>query len=95
MPPAARITDMHVCPMVTGLVPHVGGPQVLGTPTVMIVNMPTGSVTSQEVCTGPPDADLLVSSTVMVGGKPADRLGDSSTHGGSLVMGAPTVMIGG
>lgn len=95
MMPAARITDNHVCPMVTGIVPHVGGPQVLGSPTVMIVSMPTGSITSQEVCVGPPDVDLLCSATVMINNKPADRLGDSSAHGGALVMGAPTVMIGG
>jgi uncharacterized Zn-binding protein involved in type VI secretion len=95
MPPAARITDNHVCPMVTVLVPHVGGPQVLGAPTVMIAGMPTGSITSQEVCVGPPDVDLLCSSTVLISSKPADRLGDMSAHGGALVMGAPTVMIGG
>jgi uncharacterized Zn-binding protein involved in type VI secretion len=61
----------------------------------MIGKMPTGSSTSQEVCVGPPDVDLLGSSTVLINNKPADRLGDSSVHGGALVMGAPTVMIGG
>ena len=76
MPPAARITDMHVCPLVTGIIPHVGGPQVLGAATVMIGKMPTGSSTSQEVCVGPPDVDLLGSSTVLINNKPADRLGD-------------------
>lgn len=95
MPPAARITDMHTCPMVTGVVPHVGGPQVIGAPTVMICNMPTGSISSQEVCVGPPDVDLRCSATVMTANKPADRLGDNSSHGGALVVGAPTVMIGG
>jgi uncharacterized Zn-binding protein involved in type VI secretion len=61
----------------------------------MIVNMPSGGITSQEVCVGPPDVDLKCSATVLIGGKPADRLGDNSAHGGALVMGAPTVMVGG
>jgi uncharacterized Zn-binding protein involved in type VI secretion len=81
--------------MVTGVVPHVGGPQVLGAPTVMIAAMPSGGITSQEVCVGPPDVDLKCSATVLIAGKPADRLADNSAHGGLLVTGAPTVMIGG
>ena len=68
MPPAARVGDMHVCPMVTpGLppIPHVGGP-------VMPPGFPT----------------------VLIGGQPAARMGDMTAHGGSIVMGFPTVMIG-
>jgi uncharacterized Zn-binding protein involved in type VI secretion len=98
MPPAARLTDMHTCPMQTpGVppIPHVGGPQVVGAPTVMICNMPAGQMGNQEVCVGPPDADLKCSSSVMICNKPANRLGDNSSHGGALVAGAPTVMIGG
>lgn len=95
MPPAARITDNHTCPAETAKVPHVGGPQVMGAPTVFICGIPAGTITSQHTCVGPPDADVKGSATVMICGKPADRLGDSSAHGGSLVMGAPTVMIGG
>lgn len=93
--PAARVTDMHVCPMVTGIVPHVGGPiAVPGAPTVLIVGLPAATVTSMCVCVGPPDTIALGSFTVLLGGKPAARLGDMTAHGGSIVLGAPTVLIG-
>ena len=85
---------MHVCPMVTGIVPHVGGPISLGCPTVMIGFMPAARVSDMCVCVGPPDAIVLGSMTVMIGGMPAARLGDLTTHGGSIVLGCPTVMIG-
>lgn len=96
MPPAARLTDMHVCPMVTGVVPHVGGPiSGPGIPTVMIAGMPAAVLGDMCVCTGPPDTIIKGSATVMIGGKPAARLGDSTAHGGTITLGAPTVMIGG
>lgn len=99
MPPAARLTDMHVCPMVTpGLppIPHVGGPITgPGVPTVMISSMPAATVGDMCVCVGPPDSIVKGSATVMIGGKPAARMGDSTAHGGQIVLGAPTVMIGG
>lgn len=96
MPPAARLTDNHVCPMVTVLVPHVGGPIVgPGVPTVMIEKMPAAVMGDNCVCVGPPDVIAKGSATVMIGGKPAARLGDSTAHGGSIVLGAMTVMIGG
>lgn len=96
MPPAARITDMHVCPMVTGLVPHVGGPVVgPGVPTVLIGGMPAAVMGDTCTCVGPPDSIILGSSTVLIGGKPAARLGDSTAHGGTIVAGIPTVLIGG
>lgn len=96
MPPAARITDMHVCPLVTVLVPHVGGPIVgPGVPTVLIAGMPAAVVGDLCTCTGPPDTIAMGSATVMIGGKPAARLGDLTAHGGSIIVGAPTVMIGG
>ena len=96
MPPAARLTDNHVCPMVTVLVPHVGGPIVgPGIPTVMIEKMPAAVLGDNCVCVGPPDVIAKGSATVMIGGKPAARLGDSTAHGGSIVLGAMTVMIGG
>jgi uncharacterized Zn-binding protein involved in type VI secretion len=96
MPPAARLTDNHVCPMVTVLVPHVGGPIVgPGVPTVMIEKMPAAVLGDNCVCVGPPDVIAKGSATVMIGGKPAARLGDSTAHGGSIVLGAMTVMIGG
>jgi uncharacterized Zn-binding protein involved in type VI secretion len=99
MPPAARITDMHTCPMVTpGLppIPHVGGPIVgPGVPTVMIAKMPAAVMGDMCVCVGPPDSIVKGSATVMIGGKPAARMGDTTAHGGAIVLGAPTVMIGG
>lgn len=96
MPPAARISDMHVCPMFTGPVPHVGGPVIgPGAPTVLIGGLPAAVVGDSAVCTGPPDTIIKGSGTVMIGGKPAARMGDSLAHGGSIVVGAPTVMIGG
>lgn len=94
MPPASRIGDMHVCPMVTGTVPHVGGPIALGCFTVLTVGSPQARVGDMAICNGPPDTVALGSMTVMVGGAPAARLGDMSAHGGSIVVGAPTVMIG-
>ena len=96
MPPAARITDMHVCPMVTGTVPHVGGPVLPpGVPAVLIAGLPAATVGKMCTCVGPPDTIIKGSATVMIGGMPAARMGDSTAHGGSIVAGAPTVMIGG
>lgn len=97
MPPAARLTDMHTCPMVNpGPVPHVGGPiSGPGIPTVLVGNLPAAVVGDMCVCTGPPDTIAKGSATVIIGNKPAARLGDSTAHGGLIVAGLPTVMIGG
>ncbi len=93
---AARLTDMHVCPMVTGVVPHVGGPITgPGAPTVLIGGMPAAVVGDLCVCVGPPDTIAMGSGTVVIGGKPAARMGDTTAHGGNIVLGCPTVMIGG
>ena len=92
--PASRIGDMHVCPMLTVLVPHVGGPIVLGCFTVLTVGMPQARVGDMLTCVGPPDVIALGSFTVLVGGMPAARIGDLTAHGGSIVVGAPTVLIG-
>lgn len=93
--PAARIGDMHVCPMVTGLVPHVGGPVVgPGVPTVLIGGMPAAVSGDMCVCTGPPDTIVLGSTGVFIGGKPAARMGDMCAHGGTIIVGLPTVLIG-
>jgi uncharacterized Zn-binding protein involved in type VI secretion len=94
MPPAARITDMHTCPMVTGLVPHVGGPIVTGCPTVLTGFLPQARVTDTLVCVGPPDVIVKGSPTVLVGGLLAARIGDMTAHGGVIVTGLPTVLIG-
>lgn len=93
MPPAARVSDMHVCPMVTVLVPHVGGPISLGCFTVLIGGMPAARVGDMCVCVGPPDVIALGSFTVLIGGMPAARMGDLTAHGGSIVLGCPTVII--
>lgn len=96
MPFAARVTDMHICPMVTGTVPHVGGPVLPpGVPTVLIGGMPAACLGDMCVCTGPPDSIIMGSATVLIGGKPAARMGDSTAHGGTIILGCPTVIIGG
>ena len=96
MKPAARITDMHVCPMVTGVVPHVGGPILPpGAPTVLIGGLPAAAMGDMATCVGPPDSIVVGSATVMIGGKPAARMGDSCSHGGTIVVGCFTVLIGG
>ncbi|MES2452825.1 MAG: PAAR domain-containing protein [Pseudomonadota bacterium] len=99
MPPAARVTDFHACPMVTpGLppIPHVGGPITgPGMPNVLIGGLPAACLGDLCVCVGPPDSIVKGSATVQIGGRPAARMGDSTAHGGSIVIGMPTVMIGG
>jgi uncharacterized Zn-binding protein involved in type VI secretion len=94
MPPAARISDMHTCPMFDGPKPHVGGPIVIGCPTVMIGGMPAARVGDMCICVGPPDSIAMGSFTVMIGGMPAARLGDMTAHGGVITTGFPQVMIG-
>ena len=94
MPPAARVGDMHTCPMVTGVVPHVGGPILPpGAPTVLIGGMPAARMGDMCICVGPPDPIILGSSKVMIKGQPAARMGDSTAHGGVIVLGFPKVMI--
>ena len=92
--PAARVLDMHVCPMVTVLVPHVGGPIALGCFTVLTGGMPQARVGDMAICVGPPDVIALGSFTTLVGGMPAARMGDLTAHGGTIVLGLPTVLIG-
>ena len=93
--PAARIGDMHVCPLVTVLVPHVGGPVLPpGGLTVLIGGLPAARVGDMAVCCGPPDVIALGSFTTLIAGMPAARLGDLTAHGGAIVMGHPTTLIG-
>ncbi|MGQ8364202.1 PAAR domain-containing protein [Glaciecola sp. 1036] len=95
MKPAARITDMHICPQVIATVPHVGGPVIgPGSPTVLIGGLPAAVQGDSCVCVGPPDSINMGSSSVLIGGKPAARMGDMTAHGGSIVIGCPTVLIG-
>jgi uncharacterized Zn-binding protein involved in type VI secretion len=92
---AARIGDMHVCPMFTGPVPHVGGPIALGVFTVLTGKMPQAVVGNMCVCVGPPDAIAMGSATVLAGKMPAAKLGNPSVHGGVILGACPTVLIGG
>lgn len=95
MPPAARITDMHVCPLVTGVVPHVGGPILPPcAPTVLIGYLPAARVTDMATCVGPPDVILMGSPTVLINNLMAARIGDPTAHGGVIVLGCFTVIIG-
>lgn len=97
--PAARVTDMHVCPMVTpGVppIPHVGGPIIPPTSmNVLTVGLPQARLSDKAMCVGPPDVLIKCSMTVLVNKLPAARIGDMFAHGGSVVAGAPTVLIGG
>lgn len=94
--PAARLTDMHVCPMLTVLVPHVGGPVIgPGAPTVLISGLPAARVTDMATCCGPPDVIVLGSFTVLTMSMPQARIGSLTAHGGSIVLGAFTVLVGG
>ena len=98
MPRAARLSDFHECPMLTPgatPIPHAGGPIVgPGEPTVLIEGLPAATAGDSAICAGPPDAIVNGSATVMVGGRPAARVGDTTAHGGSILAGAATVMIG-
>ncbi len=99
MPPAARLTDFHECPMQTPAIipiPHVGGPITgPGMPTVLIGKLPAARVGDMLTCVGPPDAIVKGSATVMIGGMPAARVGDTTAHGGTILLGALNVEIGG
>src|SRR5262249_17626730 len=95
MPPAARLGDMHTCPMVTGVVPHVGGPILPPCmPMVLIGNQPADRVGDMATCAGRPDVIAMGSPTVLIGNMMAARMGDPTVHGGVIVQGFPTVMIG-
>ncbi len=96
---AARVSDMHTCPMSTPAtppVPHVGGPvNPPGCVTVMIGGLPAARVGDTLTCVGTPDTIAMGSMTVMIGGMPAARMGDLCSHGGTITVGCATVMIGG
>lgn len=94
--PAARVTDMHSCPMISpGPVPHVGGPIIPPcAPTVLIGGLPAARVTDKCVCVGPVDMIVKGSASVLIMGQPAARIGDTTTHGGVIVTGQANVLIG-
>ena len=91
--PAARLSDMHICPIVSpqpGPPPHVGGPiSGPGAPNVLINGFPAARVGDLAICTGPPDLIIIGSFTVLIAGKPAARVGDSTAHGGAIMAGSP------
>ncbi len=93
--PAARMGDNHLCPMLDGPKPHVGGPIAKGQPNVLIGGMAAARATDMVTCTGPPDTILKGSATVLIGGMPAARMLDTTVHGGAIVVGCFTVLIGG
>ncbi len=89
---------MHMCPMQTPAVvpiPHVGGPLLPLPTTVLIGSLPAATLGQICVCVGPPDSVVKGSATVLINNKPAARMGDLTAHGGTIVMGMPTVLIGG
>jgi len=92
--PCARMTDMQVCPMVTGVVPHVGGPIILGEFTVLVGKMPAARMGDMAVCVGPPTTCIGLGVKTMIGKKPTARLGDPTAHGGTIVLGEFTVLVG-
>jgi uncharacterized Zn-binding protein involved in type VI secretion len=95
MPPAARLTDMHVCPMVTGVVPHVGGPCLPGANVkVLIGGLPAVRMADMITCVGPPDMIAKGAPKVLIGGMPAACMGDMSAHGGTIALGHFTLLIG-
>jgi len=83
-----------MCPMLDGPKPHIGGPVVVGEPTVLIGYMPAARIGDTAICVGPPDQIAQGSPTVLIGNKPASRIGDMTVHGGVIVKGEPTVLIG-
>ena len=96
MPNAARITDLHTCPLGGPNGPHGGGPIIPpGCVTVRIGGIPAAKMGDTCICNGPPDVIIKGSTTVFVGGMPAARLGDPTAHGGIVTGGCPTVNIGG
>ena len=94
--PSARLTDMHVCPLFNGPVPHVGGPvSGPGAVNVLIGKMPAARANDMVACVGPPDMISNGSMTVLIGKMPAARMGDQTGHGAVILAGCPTVLIGG
>lgn len=93
--PAARVGDMHTCPMSDGPKPHIGGPVLPpGKPTVMIGGMPAATVLDRCFCASIPDVITSGSYSVMINRRPAARQGDSTLHRGKIIVGCPTVLIG-
>ncbi|MBL3659081.1 PAAR domain-containing protein [Fulvivirga sediminis] len=92
---AATINSMHICPMCTGTVPHVGGPiSGPGQSNILINGKPAATQGDLCICSGPPDTIVQGHSAVMHNGKPAACVGDMTAHGGTITVGEPTVIHG-
>lgn len=92
--PAAYLGAFHVCPGKTGKVPHVGGPTLAASPNVFVGGLPLARVSDKLVCVGPTDTITQGSSSVTANGLAVARLGDGTAHGGKIVVGNPTVIVG-
>lgn len=91
---AARIGDLHTCPMTTGTVPHVGGAILSGWAEVLVGGMCAARSGDEALCTGDVDTIAEGCATVLIGGMPAARFGDLTSHGGVITEGCATVLIG-
>ncbi|MBU2952133.1 PAAR domain-containing protein [Tamlana agarivorans] len=91
--PIATMGSMHVCPMCSGTVPHVGGPVSQGTPNVLVNGKPVATVGSACVCVGPPDVVISGESNVFINGMPVATLGSATAHGGNITIGEPNVLV--
>jgi uncharacterized Zn-binding protein involved in type VI secretion len=77
-------------------VPHVGGPILPpGAPLTMVGGPFAARVSDMATCVGPPDVIAMGAATVLIQGLPAARATDTTVHGGVLMPGLPTVLIGG
>ncbi len=94
MPAAVMLISLQTCPMSTLVVPHVGGPIIMGAPNVIVGVMPAACVGDMGLCIGPPNVIAKGSATVIINNRPAARMTDKMAHGGSVVLGFPTVIIG-
>ncbi len=93
--PAARVSDMHTCPLADPT-PHVGGPILPpGEASVLIAGFPAARIGDLSICVGPPDPIVIGSGSVLIGQMGAARMGDPTAHGGAVVAGEPSVLIGG
>ncbi len=92
--PAAYLGSLHVCPAATGPVPHVGGPVIGSIATVLVAGKVVAVIGDTAVCIGPPDKVASACVPVLAKNKPWATLGDSCAHGGKIVLGEPTVIVG-
>jgi uncharacterized Zn-binding protein involved in type VI secretion len=95
MYPAARLGDNHTCPLINpDESPHTGGPVVEGYETVLIANASAARCGDQATCVGPTDVIVTGADAVLIGQMPAAALGDQTAHGGVIVEGETSVLIG-